>query len=53
MVFFSHTKLQPYVDFGLKIWGGDLMAIPGLYRFIQVNLDNMANCEILGQIAYY
>lgn len=53
MVFFSCTKLQPYVDFGLKILGGDLMAMPGLYRFIQVNLDTMANCEILDQITYY
>ncbi|CAL9163194.1 synaptotagmin-3-like isoform X1 [Musa acuminata AAA Group] len=26
---------KPYVDFGLKILGGDLMAMPGLYRFIQ------------------
>ncbi|KAG6516556.1 synaptotagmin-3-like [Zingiber officinale] len=26
---------KPNVDFGLKIFGGDIMAIPGLYRFIQ------------------
>jgi hypothetical protein len=24
------------VDFGLKVLGGDLMAIPGLYGFVQV-----------------
>ncbi|XP_071709735.1 synaptotagmin-3-like isoform X2 [Rutidosis leptorrhynchoides] len=28
-------KIQPDVDFGLKVMGGDLMAIPGLYHFIQ------------------
>ncbi|XP_009343270.1 synaptotagmin-3-like [Pyrus x bretschneideri] len=26
---------KPHVDFGLKIQGGDVMAIPGLYQFIQ------------------
>ncbi|KAJ0663462.1 putative C2 domain, synaptotagmin-like mitochondrial-lipid-binding domain, C2 domain superfamily [Helianthus annuus] len=26
---------KPDVDFGLKVMGGDLMAIPGLYQFIQ------------------
>ncbi|CAK9234286.1 unnamed protein product [Sphagnum troendelagicum] len=26
---------KPYVDFGLKVLGGDLMAIPGLYGFVQ------------------
>ncbi|XP_038972380.1 synaptotagmin-3-like isoform X2 [Phoenix dactylifera] len=26
---------KPRVDFGLKLLGGDIMAIPGLYRFIQ------------------
>ncbi|KVH90476.1 hypothetical protein Ccrd_007511 [Cynara cardunculus var. scolymus] len=26
---------KPEVDFGLKVMGGDLMAIPGLYHFIQ------------------
>ncbi|KAG1353925.1 synaptotagmin-3 [Cocos nucifera] len=26
---------KPHVDFGLKFLGGDIMAIPGLYRFIQ------------------
>lgn len=28
--------LQPHVDFGIKILGGDIMSIPGLYRFVQV-----------------
>ncbi|EXB61824.1 Extended synaptotagmin-2 [Morus notabilis] len=27
---------KPHVDFGMKILGGDLMSIPGLYRFVQV-----------------
>ncbi|CAB4284274.1 unnamed protein product [Prunus armeniaca] len=26
---------KPHVDFGLKIQGGDVMAIPGLYQFVQ------------------
>lgn len=26
---------KPHVDFGLKVLGGDLMAIPGLYRYVQ------------------
>ncbi|KAK0585586.1 hypothetical protein LWI29_030910 [Acer saccharum] len=26
---------KPHVDFGLKVVGGDIMAIPGLYRFVQ------------------
>ncbi|WJZ93121.1 hypothetical protein VitviT2T_012083 [Vitis vinifera] len=26
---------KPHVDFGLKLLGGDIMAIPGLYQFIQ------------------
>ncbi|KAG8651180.1 hypothetical protein MANES_07G098800v8 [Manihot esculenta] len=26
---------RPHVDFGLKIMGGDVMSIPGLYRFVQ------------------
>uniref|UniRef100_A0A7N0V5Q2 Synaptotagmin-3-like n=1 Tax=Kalanchoe fedtschenkoi TaxID=63787 RepID=A0A7N0V5Q2_KALFE len=32
----SVTLLEkPHIDFGLKLWGGDLMAIPGLYRYTQ------------------
>ncbi|XP_043702760.1 synaptotagmin-3-like [Telopea speciosissima] len=26
---------KPHIDFGLKLLGGDIMAIPGLYRFVQ------------------
>ncbi|KAK3008293.1 hypothetical protein RJ639_013113, partial [Escallonia herrerae] len=26
---------KPHVDFGLKVMGSDLMAIPGLYQFVQ------------------
>ncbi|KAI3960594.1 hypothetical protein MKX01_003768 [Papaver californicum] len=26
---------KPHVDFGLKVLGADLMAVPGLYRFVQ------------------
>ncbi|CAH9077233.1 unnamed protein product [Cuscuta europaea] len=26
---------KPHIDFGFKVLGGDFMAIPGLYRFIQ------------------
>ncbi|XP_074561615.1 synaptotagmin-2-like [Curcuma longa] len=26
---------KPHVDFGLKLVGADLMAVPGLYRFVQ------------------
>uniref|UniRef100_A0A5B7BMN6 Putative synaptotagmin-3 isoform X1 n=1 Tax=Davidia involucrata TaxID=16924 RepID=A0A5B7BMN6_DAVIN len=26
---------KPHVDFGLKVLGGDIMAIPGLYQFVQ------------------
>ncbi|KAL6270701.1 hypothetical protein ACE6H2_027612 [Prunus campanulata] len=35
---------QPYVDFGLKLIGADLMSIPGLYRFVQELIkDQVAN----------
>lgn len=26
---------KPHIDFGLKLLGGDVMAIPGLYGFVQ------------------
>ncbi|KAK2993119.1 hypothetical protein RJ640_021791 [Escallonia rubra] len=26
---------KPYIDFGVKVLGGDIMSIPGLYRFVQ------------------
>ncbi|KAL0383940.1 UNVERIFIED_CONTAM: Synaptotagmin-1 [Sesamum radiatum] len=31
---------KPHVDFGLKLAGADLMSIPGLYRFVQVEVRN-------------
>ncbi|KAH7433635.1 hypothetical protein KP509_07G078600 [Ceratopteris richardii] len=35
---------KPHVDFGLKLVGGDLMAIPGLYGFVQdIIKDQVAN----------
>ncbi|KAM5550056.1 synaptotagmin-1-like [Rosa sericea] len=35
---------KPYVDFGLKLIGVDLMSIPGLYRFVQELIkDQVAN----------
>ncbi|VAI91612.1 unnamed protein product [Triticum turgidum subsp. durum] len=30
---------KPHVDFGLKLLGGDVMAIPGLYRFVQEQIS--------------
>ena len=35
-IVFRITYLQPHVDFGMKILGGDIMSIPGLYQFVQV-----------------
>ncbi|KAG6546961.1 hypothetical protein Mapa_011577 [Marchantia paleacea] len=32
---------KPHVDFGLKLLNADLMAIPGLYRFVQDYLKQM------------
>ncbi|KAL5569338.1 hypothetical protein UlMin_025913 [Ulmus minor] len=29
---------KPHVDFGLKVLGGDIMSIPGLYQLIQENI---------------
>lgn len=35
---------KPHVDFGLKLFGADLMSIPGLYRFVQETIkDQVAN----------
>jgi Ca2+-dependent lipid-binding protein len=28
--------VQPCIDFGLNLLGGDIMAIPGLYQYVQV-----------------
>lgn len=30
---------KPHVDFGVKVLGGDIMAIPGLYRYVQKNIE--------------
>lgn len=35
--------LQPHVDFGLKLLGADVMAIPILYSFVQVFLTTNLN----------
>lgn len=34
--YFSFVNIKPHIDFGLKLLGADIMAIPGLYQFIQV-----------------
>jgi Ca2+-dependent lipid-binding protein len=35
---------KPHVDFGLKLLGGDVMAVPGLYRIVQdIIKDQVAN----------
>ncbi|ONK72603.1 uncharacterized protein A4U43_C04F21120 [Asparagus officinalis] len=31
---------KPHVDFGLKLLGADVMAVPGLYRFVQETIKN-------------
>lgn len=33
------SYMQPHVDFGFRLLGGDVMAIPGLYQYVQVNLS--------------
>ncbi|MBA0775161.1 hypothetical protein Gotri_010322 [Gossypium trilobum] len=41
---------KPHVDFGLKLLGVDLMAIPGLYRFVQELIkDQVANMYLWPQ----
>jgi Ca2+-dependent lipid-binding protein len=36
--------LQPHVDFGLKLLGADVMAIPVLYKFVQETImDQVAS----------
>lgn len=32
------ARLQPKIDFGLQIMGGDIMSIPGVYQILQVLL---------------
>lgn len=46
LFFILSPLLQPYVDFGLKLMGADLMAIPGLYRFVQVYNDFLYHLHI-------
>lgn len=31
--------VQPRIDFGLRVMGGDIMAIPGLYQCVQVHFS--------------
>ncbi|KAJ6802294.1 synaptotagmin-2-like [Iris pallida] len=31
---------KPHVDFGLKVFGADLMSIPGLYHYVQETIKN-------------
>ena len=31
-----YVYVQPHIDFGMKVSGGDIMSVPGLYRFVQV-----------------
>ncbi|XP_054804390.1 synaptotagmin-3 isoform X2 [Prosopis cineraria] len=32
---------KPHVDFGMKISGGDIMSIPGLYRYVQETIKRL------------
>lgn len=51
MIIFYFTILQPHVDFGLKLLGADVMAIPGLYRFVQVRFFGcLMGCSFLKTI---
>ncbi|KAH9621047.1 hypothetical protein KSS87_022685 [Heliosperma pusillum] len=34
---------KPHVDFGLEVMGGDIMSIPGLYRFVQETIKKMVS----------
>ncbi|XP_047321887.1 synaptotagmin-3-like [Impatiens glandulifera] len=34
---------KPHVDFGLKVLGGDIMSIPGVYRFIQETIKKQVS----------
>jgi Ca2+-dependent lipid-binding protein len=39
--------VQPHLDFGLNLLGGDIMAIPGLYQYVQVLSLLSLNSHIL------
>ncbi|KAL3523471.1 hypothetical protein ACH5RR_016305 [Cinchona calisaya] len=34
---------KPHIDFGLKVMGGDIMSIPGLYRFVQETIKKQVS----------
>ncbi|GFP95988.1 synaptotagmin-3 [Phtheirospermum japonicum] len=34
---------KPYIDFGINVLGGDIMSIPGLYRYVQERIKKEAN----------
>ncbi|CAN7069732.1 unnamed protein product [Brassica rapa subsp. trilocularis] len=34
---------KPHVDFGLKVLGGDIMSIPGLYRYVQETIKRQVS----------
>jgi hypothetical protein len=40
------------VDFGLKVLGGDLMAIPGIYGFVQVENLSLSSPPLLGLLGF-
>ncbi|KAF8395245.1 hypothetical protein HHK36_019187 [Tetracentron sinense] len=42
---------KPHVDFGVKLLGGDIMAIPGLYRFVQVPHWKLLKKKLLASIS--
>lgn len=33
---FIVARVQPQIDFGLRVMGADIMAVPGLYQIVQV-----------------
>lgn len=37
---------KPHIDFGMKILGGDVMSIPGLYQFVQVLLGKLSKNKL-------
>jgi len=38
---------KPHIDFGLKLLGGDVMAIPGLYHFAQDRIKKIVDTMLL------
>eukprot|EP00850_Spirogloea_muscicola_P010509 SM000062S19895 [mRNA] locus=s62:215277:219252:+ [translate_table: standard] len=43
---------KPQIDFGLKLLGGDLMAIPGLYQFVQDAIKDVVASMMLWPKTY-